>query len=69
MTIDDELRKIDRQISQAYREHRKYSGAIPQTEEERHLWPKKASDALERLSRLETERLELSDRLTASIGS
>jgi len=39
--LEQQISDIDRQIGQVWREHQKYSGAIPQTEEERQSWPKK----------------------------
>jgi len=68
MTIENELQGIDRKINQAWRKHLRFSGAIPQTEEERQSWPKKIQSLMKEIDALEAKRLELSDELTVSIG-
>jgi len=50
--LEQQISDIDRQIGQVWREHQKYSGAIPQTEEERQSWPKKIQSLMKEIDAL-----------------
>ena len=63
--LKKELEDLDRKIGRAYREYKTFSGAVSQTEGERHLWPKKTGEILKEIDALELKRLALIDQLEA----